>query len=84
VFCEGKVMASDDFKRLTLTQGGHTHTSRAPQADKGHRAEMKSFLDLAAGVPVTELAFADCVSSMAATFKVVESLTTGEPVAVPR
>jgi hypothetical protein len=26
---------------------------------------------------------ADCVSSTAATFKVVESLTTGEPVAVP-
>lgn len=83
VFCEGKVMVSDDFKRLSLTQGGRTHTSRPQQADKGHRAEMKAFLDLAAGLPVTELTVADCVSSMAATFKVVESLTTGEPVAVP-
>jgi predicted dehydrogenase/threonine dehydrogenase-like Zn-dependent dehydrogenase len=83
VFCEGKVMVSDDFKRLSLTQGGHTHTSRPQQADKGHKAEMKAFLDLAAGVPVPELTFADCVSSMAATFKVVESLTTGATVAVP-
>jgi predicted dehydrogenase/threonine dehydrogenase-like Zn-dependent dehydrogenase len=83
VFCEGRVMVSDDFKRLTLTQGGHTHASRSQQADKGHEAEMKAFLDLAAGRPVTELTFGDCVSSMAATFKVVESLTTGEPVAVP-
>jgi len=83
VFCEGKVMVSDDFKRLSLTQGGRTHTSRPQQADKGHRAEMKAFLDLAAGLPVTELTFADCVSSMAATFKVVESLMTGAPVAVP-
>ena len=83
VFCEGKVMVSDDFKRLSLTQGGRTHTSRPQQADKGHSAEMKAFLDLAAGLPVAELTFADCVSSTAATFKVVESLTTGEPVAVP-
>ncbi|HEY5388320.1 MAG TPA: Gfo/Idh/MocA family oxidoreductase, partial [Thermoleophilia bacterium] len=83
VFCEGKVMVSDDFKRLSLTQGGRTHTSRPQQADKGHKAEMKAFLDLVAGLPVVELTFADCVGSMAATFKVVESLTTGEPVAVP-
>jgi predicted dehydrogenase/threonine dehydrogenase-like Zn-dependent dehydrogenase len=83
VFCEGKVMVSDDFKRLSLTQGGCTHTTRPQQADKGHRAEMRALLDLAAGIPVTELTFADCVSSTAATFKVVESLTTGEPVPVP-
>jgi predicted dehydrogenase/threonine dehydrogenase-like Zn-dependent dehydrogenase len=83
VFWEGKVMVSDDFKRLSLTQGGRTRTSRPQQADKGHRAEMKAFLDLAAGLQVAELSFADCVSSMAATFKVVESLTTGAPVGVP-
>ena len=45
---------------------------------------MKAFLDLAQGLPVPELTFADCVSSTAATFKVVESLTTGRPVDVPR
>jgi len=84
VFCAGKVMVSDDFKRLSLTQGGRTHTSRLQQADKGHRAEMKAFLDLAAGLPPAELTFADCVSSMAATFKVVESLTTGAPAVVPQ
>jgi predicted dehydrogenase/threonine dehydrogenase-like Zn-dependent dehydrogenase len=83
VFCEGKVMVSDDFKRLSLTQGGRTHTARAQQADKGHRAEMKAFLDLAAGRQSDALAFADCVASTAATFKVIESLSTGQPVAVP-
>ena len=83
VFCEGKVMVSDDFKRLSLTQGGRTHTTRAPQADKGHRAEMKAFLDLAAGRRSDVLTFADCVASTAATFKVVESLSSGRPVAVP-
>lgn len=83
VFCEGKVMISDDFKRLSLTQGGRMHTSRAQQADKGHRAEMKAFLDLASGGLVPELGAADCISSTAATFKVIESLTTGQPAKVP-
>jgi predicted dehydrogenase len=84
VFCEGKVMVIDDFKTSTLTQSGRTRTSRTQHADKGHAAEMKAFLDLAQGKRVPELSFADCVSSMAATFKVVESLTTGLTVDVPR
>jgi predicted dehydrogenase len=84
VFCEGKVMVIDDFKTSTLTQSGRTRTSRTQHADKGHAAEMKAFLDLAQGKRVPELTFADCVASMAATFKVVESLTTGLPVDVPR
>jgi hypothetical protein len=51
--------------------------------DKGHASEMGAFLDFVrTGVSVCS--FADCVSSMAATFKVVESLTTGAPVDVPR
>ena len=83
VFCEGKVIVSDDFKRFSLTQGGRTHSTRSRQPDKGHRAEMRAFVDLAAGKAVPELTFADCVSSMAATFKVVESLTAGQPVGVP-
>jgi predicted dehydrogenase len=83
VFCAGRVMVSDDFRRLSLTEGGRTHTSRSQRADKGHEAEMKAFLDLAAGLPSRELTFAECVSSMAATFKVIESLTVGAPVAVP-
>ena len=44
---------------------------------------MKAFLDLAQGKRVPVLTFADCVASTAATFKVVESLTTGLPVDVP-
>lgn len=82
-FWEGKVMVCDDFKRLSLTQGGRTRTTRAHQADKGHRAEVKAFLDLAAGRPASVPTFADCVASTAATFKVIESLTTGAAAAVP-
>jgi predicted dehydrogenase/threonine dehydrogenase-like Zn-dependent dehydrogenase len=84
VFCEGKVMVIDDFKTSTLTKGGRTRTSRTQHAEKGYAAEMRALLDLAQGKRVPELTFADCASSMAATFKVVESLTTGLPVDVPR
>jgi predicted dehydrogenase len=83
VFCAGKVLAIDDFKGLTITEGGRARTSRTRQADKGHGSEVKAFLDLARGDVVPELSFVDCVSSMAATFKVVESLSTGQPVDVP-
>ena len=83
VFCEGAVMVIDDFKNSTTTQGGRTHAQTLSRADKGHRAEMQAFLDLAQGLPAP-VTFADCVASTAATFKVIESLTVGRPVPVPR
>jgi predicted dehydrogenase len=83
VFCQGKVMVIDDFKTLTLVEGGKTHTKKLSRTDKGHTAELAAFLDLAQGREVTALTFADCVASTAATLKVIESLTTGAPVRVP-
>ena len=41
---------------------------------------MGAFLDLAQGKPSGILTFEDCVVSTAATFAVIESLTTGGPV----
>jgi predicted dehydrogenase/threonine dehydrogenase-like Zn-dependent dehydrogenase len=84
VFCEGKVMVIDDFKSFTLVAGGKTHSQKFPRMDKGHSAEMAAFLDLAQGNEVATLTFADCVTSTAATLKVIESLTTGAPARVPR
>jgi predicted dehydrogenase/threonine dehydrogenase-like Zn-dependent dehydrogenase len=84
VFSEGKVMVIDDFRTLTITRSGRTTTERLRRSDKGHANEMRAFLDLAQGADVPTLTFADCVASMAATFKLVESLTTGLPVGVPR
>ncbi len=83
VFCEGKVIVIDDFRTLTVVQDGKTRTTKLARPDKGHRAEMRAFLDLAQGKKVPELTFADCVTSTAATLKVIESLTTGAPVRVP-
>jgi len=84
VFCEGKVMVIDDFRSLTIVEGGSTRNENLSRIDKGHTAEMRAFLDLAQGQEVEALTFADCVASTAATFKVIESMTTGKPVRVPR
>jgi predicted dehydrogenase/threonine dehydrogenase-like Zn-dependent dehydrogenase len=83
VFCEGAVMVIDDFRTLTVTRGGRTTGKKLSRIDKGHRAEIKAFLDFAQGGE-TLLTFADCVASTAATLKVVESLSTGLPVSLPR
>lgn len=82
-YSEGRVFVIDDFRTLVVTRGGRTGTNNLHRQDKGHAAEMAALLDLAGGKDVPALTFADCVSSMAATFKVVESLATGLPVAVP-
>jgi predicted dehydrogenase len=84
IFCEGTVLVIDDFKTLTTVAGGKTRVRRLSRTDKGHAAEMKAFLDLAQGSEAGILTFADCVSSTATTLKVIQSLTTGDPVEVPR
>jgi predicted dehydrogenase len=80
IFCEGSVWVIDDFKSLDTVVGGTRAHRRLNGADKGHRAEMAAFLDLAQGKPSGILTFEDCVVSTAATFAVIESLTTGAPV----
>ena len=82
VFCEGAIWVIDDFKRLDAVVGGKKIQRRPNGADKGHRNEMSAFVDLARGRPSGILTFADSVMSTAATFAVIESLTTGGPVGV--
>jgi predicted dehydrogenase/threonine dehydrogenase-like Zn-dependent dehydrogenase len=81
VFCEGGVWVIDDFKSLESAVAGTKKRRRLTGADKGHRSEMRAFLDLVQGRPSGILSFADCAVSTAATFAVIESLTSGVPVA---
>ena len=80
VFCEGGVWVIDDFRSLDCVVAGKKVHRRLSSADKGHRSEVAAFLDLVQGKPSGILTFQDCVVSTAATFAVVESLTTGGPV----
>ncbi len=44
VIGEGRVGVIDDWRRLDLTSGGKTKTTRALKADKGHSDEMRAFV----------------------------------------
>lgn len=83
VFCGGRVWVIDDFRSLMTAAGGKVRSVRLKSVDKGHREELRAFVDLALGAPASILSFADCVASTAATFKVIESLSSGQRVSVP-
>ena len=83
VFGGGRAAVLEDFRRLELFHHGRRrrHTSRLRQ-DKGHRAEWEAFVsscrtDSDAPIPLEEL-----VSTSLVTFRALESLETGETVAV--
>lgn len=82
VFCEGSVAQLEDFRRLTLVRHGKAKTRKRFSQDKGHGQEMKAFIDAAvrglpAPIPFTALAL-----TTRATFKILDSLRTGQPVVV--
>lgn len=82
LFADGGVAVIDDFKACTLSRGGRTRRFSALAQDKGHRRELEAFLGAVRRgdpmpIPSRELAVTtDC------TFKAVESLRTGVPIAL--
>jgi predicted dehydrogenase len=82
VFCSGVTCVIDDFKSLEIVRGGKVTRRRGSGIDKGHWAEMAALVGMAQGRPAEEMPFESAVSSTLATFALVESLCTGEPVAL--
>ena len=80
VFCQGSTAVLDDFCRLELYRDGHRTTKKSAQ-DKGHRAEVRAFVETARGTAAPPVPFTDYVMSTWATLAVVESLQRGLPVA---
>ena len=80
-FAGGTVININDFRGLTVTKAGKTvKQGRSRMQDKGHSAELKSFVEaVVAGspAPVDE---AEIVESSFATIAILESLQQGGPV----
>ena len=78
IFGGGAVAFLDDFRRLTLVKGGRTKIHRTPlRQDKGHRAELQTFLgaiQTGSGAPIP---FTDLAAVTLATLKIEESLRVG-------
>lgn len=82
VYCGGVVGIIDDFFALEIGQGGKRKRSRGRRQEKGHREEMRLFVDLASGAgdpgAIAEAAF----WSSALTLQVPWALAQGRAVVV--
>jgi predicted dehydrogenase/threonine dehydrogenase-like Zn-dependent dehydrogenase len=82
VFAGGTVALLDDFRALELTRGGRRKRERLRRQEKGHREEVRAFLDAACGRESAILSAEDAFWSSALTLQVLEALRLGRPVAV--
>jgi predicted dehydrogenase len=83
VFGGGRVAVLDDFRILELVNAGRRTTSKsALRQDKGHVAEWQAFAQAIREGGESPISFREILAGMQATLAIVESLRTGEPVAL--
>ena len=80
----GATAIVDDFRHTTLSRAGHArHLSRwVGRQDKGHRAEISTFLDAVQQCGPSPIPFKNLVLSTLVTFKILESAQIGRPVPI--
>jgi predicted dehydrogenase len=78
----GRTAVIDNFQRLSLSQQGKMREFKLSNIDKGHRDEVRAFLQaIQSGAP-SPIPFESLVTTTVATLKILESLQTGVPVAL--
>jgi predicted dehydrogenase len=83
VFGGGRTAVLEDFRRLELVHNGHKETMKSRfRQDKGHRAEWAAFEQSVQQHNEPPIRFEEIVCSALATFRVEESLATGNRVSV--
>jgi predicted dehydrogenase/threonine dehydrogenase-like Zn-dependent dehydrogenase len=83
VFGGGSIAILEDFRRLELVRNRRKRVTRARWAqDKGHKAEMRAFVDAVRGGMRTPIPFEQIVGSTLATLRLQNSCQTGQPLKV--
>ena len=83
VFGGGSAAVMEDFRYLDLVRNGRKETVRSRWSqDKGHRAEWSAFAQSVLQSAQAPITLEDIVCTALATFRVEESLSTGERVPV--
>jgi predicted dehydrogenase len=82
VFGQGKAAILEDFRKVTLVAGGRAKSSNAGGQNKGHAAEMAAWVDAIRGGQPEPVPFEYSVAATRASFAVIKSLSTGQPVKV--
>jgi predicted dehydrogenase/threonine dehydrogenase-like Zn-dependent dehydrogenase len=81
VHCNGVSAIINDFKRMTI-YGKKTVDYKLKKQDKGHRAEMEQFIKAIRNGSPSPIPFDELYHSTLTTFKVMESLNSGEMVSL--
>jgi predicted dehydrogenase len=76
----GRSAVIDNFQHLTLYQQGKKRSFKLGAIDKGHRDEVRAFLQAIQHGSPSPISFESLVATTLATFKIVESLQVGVPV----
>ncbi len=79
VFAEGRTATSDDFARSAFYSRGRCKTTRFFHQDKGHRDELRAFIQSIAKGERAPIPFEELYATTLATFRIRESLSCGTP-----
>jgi predicted dehydrogenase/threonine dehydrogenase-like Zn-dependent dehydrogenase len=83
VFGGASVAILEDFRRLELVRNGQKKISRTRwKQDKGHRSEMRAFVDAACGRIPPPIPLEEVVGSTLATLRLQNACQTGQPLEV--
>ena len=83
VFGGGAVAVLDDFRRLELVRNGRKKVVRSRlRQDKGHRGEWEAFVAAVQNGGPAPIPFEEIVATTLTTFRILDSLRCGGPVAV--
>ncbi len=83
VFFEGATAVIDDFRRLECLREGRRTVHRAWLGhDKGHRAELSTFVETVRSGDPPPVSLRECLLTTLCTLRAVESLRTGELLSV--
>lgn len=84
IYGGGRVCVIDDFRRVSMFTGGRETTKRSVGQDKGQTEEIRAVCEFVKTGGDAPIALDDLAATTRATFRILESLRTGEPHDVSR
>jgi predicted dehydrogenase len=80
VYCNGVSAVLDDFRALSLYARGKKKEKRLLSQDKGQKSEVEQFIKSVLETGTSPIPFAEIHSASLVTFKVLESIRTGQAI----
>lgn len=82
IFGSNAVAILDDFKSALFTKGGGSRSLGNGSQDKGHRQEVRAFIDTLVKREAMPITVKSIVATTLTTFKILESLQSGAPATI--